>query len=269
MKRFIYLLIGMSVITKIPAQEKLLTLEDLIPGGNTHSLFTPKTRYNVKWQGDDLIFYDEKETFIANPADPDKKELFTEPEEPVKIEAGWENADVCPENKKVAFTLQNNLYLATNEDQTLIVAEDSNPDIVYGQAAHRNEFGIKKGTFWSPQGNYLAFYRMDESMVGDYPLVDISAREAELKNIKYPMAGMLSHEVTVGIYSVQSGQTVYLQTGKPKDHYLTNISWEPSEKYIYIAELNRRQNHLQLNKYSVETGEKVLTLFEERNDRYI
>jgi hypothetical protein len=116
----------------------------------------------------------------------------------------------------------------------------------------------------------LQSIRKSESVkMGSYPLVDISAREAKLKKIKYPMAGMASHEVTVGIYSLASGKTIYLQTGEPKDHYLTNISWDPSEKYIYIAELNREQNHLQVNKYSVETGEKVLTLFEEQNARYV
>jgi dipeptidyl-peptidase-4 len=181
----------------------------------------------------------------------------------------WANADFCTENRRFAFTQENNLYISDTEGKTVAVAGNANPYIVYGQAVHRHEFGISKGTFWSPKGNFLAFYRMDETMVGDYPLVDISKREAELKNIKYPMAGMTSHEVTVGIYELSTGKTVYLKTGEPKDHYLTNISWDPNEKSIYIVELNRGQNHLQLNRYDITTGEKISTLFEERNDRYI
>ncbi|MDR3219866.1 MAG: S9 family peptidase [Dysgonamonadaceae bacterium] len=180
----------------------------------------------------------------------------------------WENADFCPKNRETAYTKKNNLYI-DREGQTITVAEDTDDAIVYGQSVHRNEFGITKGTFWSPEGNYLAFYRMDESMVGNYPLVDISAREAQLKNNKYPMAGMTSHEVTLGIYKLSSKTTVYLKTGEPRDHYLTNISWDPNEKFVYIAELNRGQNQLQLNKYDVETGEKTLTLFEEHNDKYV
>jgi dipeptidyl-peptidase-4 len=268
MKKLIYLLIFLSVGMEIYAQEKQFTLEDLIPGGNTHSQFTPKTEYKVKWQGDDLIFFNEKETLIADPAHPDKKEILAaQKEEPVNKE--WENVDYCAENKSRAYTLRNNLYLADNEGNSCVIAEDSNPYIVYGKAVHRNEFGIKKGTFWSPSGHYLAFYRMDETMVADYPLVDISAREAQLKNIKYPMAGMKSHEVTVGVYSLSSQKTIYLKTEEPKDRYLTNISWDANEKYIYIVELNREQNHLQVNQYSVETGEKTRTLFEESHDKYI
>ncbi|GHT46775.1 hypothetical protein AGMMS49965_24550 [Bacteroidia bacterium] len=146
---------------------------------------------------------------------------------------------------------------------------EKNPHIVYGEAVHRNEFGITTGKFWSPKGNFLAFYRMDETMVGDYPLVAVAAREAQLKNIKYPMAGMTGHEVTIGIYSLATQKVIYLKTGEPNDHYLTNISWEPSEKFIYIAELNREQNHLQWNKYDIATGEKVQTLFEEKDERYV
>jgi len=181
----------------------------------------------------------------------------------------WENKDFCSQNRQTAFTINNNLYITDTDGKTITVAEDPNQHIVYGQAVHRNEFGIQKGTFWSPQGNYLAFYRMDETMVGDYPLVDIFAREAQLINIKYPMAGMTSHEVTVGIYNLQSKSIVYLKTGEPKDRYFTNISWSPDEKTLYIAELNRGQDRLQWNGYDVKTGEKTGTLLEESNDKYV
>jgi dipeptidyl-peptidase-4 len=181
----------------------------------------------------------------------------------------WKNTDFCPENKFIAFTKDNNLYVADVNGQIIPIAEDSNKYIVYGQAVHRNEFGITKGTFWSPQGNYLAFYRMDETEVGDYPLVDISAREAKLINIKYPMAGMTSHKATVGIYNLQSKSIAYLKTGEPDDHYLTNISWAPDEKTVYIAELNREQNRMHWNAYDIKTGERTGTLFEESNDKYV
>jgi dipeptidyl-peptidase-4 len=269
MKKWIYIVIFSTINTVNYAQEKQFTLEDLIPGGDTYSRFTPKTEYDVKWLGDNLIFSNEKETLIANPVYPDKKEIFVAKKDEIKKEKEWENIDCSADNKTVAYTINNNLYITDNEGRSFVVVEDSNKNIVYGKAVHRNEFGIEKGTFWSPDSHYLAFYRMDESLVEDYPLVDISAREAKLKNIKYPMAGMNSHEVTVGVYSLLSKKTVYLKTGTPKDHYLTNISWDPNEKYIYIAELNREQNHLQLNQYSIETGEKMRTLLEEKNDKYV
>jgi len=179
-----------------------------------------------------------------------------------------ENIDVDYTHYQIAYTKGNNLYIATGEKQTAVTS-DTCKGIVNGQKVHRNEFAIDKGTFWSPHGNKLAFYRMDETMVTDYPLVDIDTRIASLKTTKYPMAGMKSHHVTIGVYDTETGKTVFLKTGKPEEQYLTNITWSPDEKYIYIAVLNRDQNHLQLNRYLSSTGDPDKTLFEENDEKYI
>ncbi len=176
--------------------------------------------------------------------------------------------DIEPNKNHIAYTIDNNLYVAYR-GTLLTVTEDKDKGIVNGQSVHRNEFGIKKGTFWSPKGNYLAYYRMDETMVTDYPLVDVDSRVAEVKNIKYPMAGMKSHHVTVGIFDPVTQKTVFLKTGEPAEQYLTNISWSPDEKQVYIAVLNRDQNHMKLNKYDAASGNFISTLFEEKNDRYV
>lgn len=179
------------------------------------------------------------------------------------------NALYCPAASQVAFTAGNNLLLAVSGSEVVPVTRDGGNGIVNGQAVHRHEFGINKGIFWSPDGNLLAFYRMDESMVKDYPLVDYMARQAEHKPVKYPMAGMTSHEVKVGIYNLQTGQTIFLKTGAPADHYLTNPAWSPDEKQLFLIELNRGQNHAKLNVYDVATGEKTATLWEEKNEKYV
>lgn len=179
-----------------------------------------------------------------------------------------ENTDIEPNTHHVAYTIDNNLFISYRGTE-IAVTEDKNKGIVNGQSVHRNEFGINKGTFWSPKGNLLAFYRMDETMVTDYPLVDIETRVAELKNIKYPMAGMTSHQVTVGVFDPVTQKSVFLKTGEPVEQYLTNISWSPDEKFVYIAVLNRDQNHMKLNKYDVVNGNFVATLFEEKNEKYV
>ena len=173
---------------------------------------------------------------------------------------------------KTAYTVNNNLYVY--DEGKVFSIESPDQDIIYGQSVHRNEFGIEKGTFWSPKGNYLAFYRMDQSMVTDYPLVNTTARIAREQPFKYPMAGMKSHEVTVGIYNASNDSLVYLDTRKDesvaeRENYLTNISWDPSEEYIYIAKINREQNHMWLERYFVSDGEFDTVLFEEQNSRYV
>lgn len=180
-----------------------------------------------------------------------------------------ENIDFNDRSKCTAFTIENNLWVQYPNGKKIAVSNESNKGIVYGKTVHRNEFGIEKGTFWSNSGKLLAFYRMDESVVTEYPLVDISTRIAQQKTIRYPMAGMKSHEVTVGIFNIETQNIVYLKTGEPKEQYLTNIAWTPDDKYVCIAVLNREQNHMKFNMYDAQTGEWIKTLFEEKNERYV
>ena len=186
----------------------------------------------------------------------------------VKINSKGENIDIEPKSKRIAYTLKNELYLA-EPGKDINIAGDKNENIVFGQAVHRNEFGIDKGTFWSPKGNKLAFYRMDQTMVEDYPIVNWLENPAQNNNIKYPMSGRKSHQVTVGIYDVKSGQTIYIDSGEPKDQYLTNLAWSPDEQTVYLAVLNREQNFMRLNAYSSLTGKLIKTLFTEENKKYV
>ena len=176
---------------------------------------------------------------------------------------------LAPRAKHAVAVRDNNLFLLLPDGSSKQLTTDGTPTLVYGQSVHQNEFGINGGLFWSPDGSRLAFYRMDQSMVTPYPLVHINTRKATEEKLYYPMAGMPSHHVTLGIYDVASGQTTYIKTGEPKEKYLTNISWAPDSKTVYIAEVNREQNHMDLKAYDPATGDYIKTLFSEHNDKYI
>ena len=175
-----------------------------------------------------------------------------------------ENADIEPVSHKVAYTQGNNLFI---DDQQ--ITNDTKAGIVNGQAVHRNEFGILKGTFWSNNGEKLAFYHLDESMVAEYPIYQLNNRPANSRNIRYPIAGTPSHHATIGVYNTITKSTIYLNTGTPAEQYLTNITWSPDGNSIYVAVVNRAQNHLWLNQYNAENGAYMKTLFEETNDKYV
>ena len=183
--------------------------------------------------------------------------------------AGQTANDWCPASKATAYVEGHQLFVVDANEQKHQLSTDGSREIVYGQSVHRNEFGIEKGTFWSPDGQRLAFYRMDQSMVTDYPQVDIFPRNASYEPDKYPMAGMTSHKVTVGVYDLQNDKTVYLQTGDPTDRYFTNISWGPDCKTIYMFELNRDQNDCRLVSYDATTGQKLADLYRETSDKYV
>ena len=183
--------------------------------------------------------------------------------------SGQEANDWSPQSKATAYVEDYQLFVADAQGKKHQLSTDGSREIVYGQSVHRDEFGIHKGTFWSPDGQRLAFYRMDQSMVTDYPQVDIFPREATYEPDKYPMAGMTSHKVTVGVYDLNSEKTIYLQAGDPTDRYFTNIAWSPDGKTIYMFELNRGQNDCRLVSYNATTGKKIAELYRETSNKYV
>ncbi len=188
--------------------------------------------------------------------------------------AGYEASDWNAKSRNLAFVKNHNLYVCDAKGTEKQLTTDGTSDLVYGKSVHRDEFGIEKGLFWSDQGDKLAFYRMDQSMVSPYPQVDLNlepadgSRCAKVAPDRYPMAGETSHKVTVGVYDVASGKTVYLNAGDPTDRYFTNIAWSPDSKTVYLIELDRSQKHAKLDAYNAETGEFTATLFREDNSKY-
>ena len=187
--------------------------------------------------------------------------------------------EACNASEAVAYLKDNNLWV-TRGAKAWQLSKDGSRDIVYGQSVHRDEFGINKGTFWSPNGEKLAFYRMDQSMVTDYPQVDIPELDgfnhpetesciAKPAPDKYPMTGETSHKVTVGVFDLKTGNTVYLKAGDPTDRYFTNIAWGPDGNTIYMFELNRDQNDCRLVAYDATTGEKTADLYRETDEKYV
>ena len=259
MKKLFVLMAAVMCAATMMAQEKLLQWDQLMdrslyPQREMMSfVFAPDGKTVTYYKGKEFYGFDGKKEFKLTDAQKDwrkPKNNDAKLEERVELKEG-------------------SLYVDGK-----LVTEGDGYNIVLGESVHRNEFGINGGLFWSPKGSRLAFYRMDQSMVVDYPLVNTKAREAEVKPIKYPMAGMKSHEVTVGVWDAAAQKLVYLDTRKDttiheREMYLTNIAWSPDEKYVFIAKINREQNHMWLEQYDAVSGKLVKVLFEEENPRYV
>lgn len=188
-------------------------------------------------------------------------------------------ADWNAVSRNVAYVKDYNLFVRTADGVEHQISNDASREILYGTSVHRDEFGWSKGTFWSPNGEKLLFTRMDQSMVSDYPQVIIpevdwqpeggQSRIATPAPDKYPMAGEKMHKVTLGVYDMKTGQTVYLKAGDPTDRYFTNPAWSPDGRTVYLFELNRDQNDCQLVSYNAETGERIAELYRETDPKYV
>ena len=284
-------------------QLKTLTLEDLNFGGTNYHNMIAKNRWTT-WWGDQLVRQDAEECYLVDLKTGKETKLFNIKQlrkikgvEGVHSlyqtsfpEAGktivkignqlinWKKGTVEKDNTPQAYVRDYQLYVKDAKGEHKLTTDGSR-NIVYGQSVHRDEFGISGGIYWNPQHTLLAFYRMDQSMVSDYPLVDIpeldwkpatgESRTAKFAPEKYPMAGETSHKVTVGVYDVKTGNTLYLKAGDPTDRYFTNITWDVEGNTIYMFELNRDQNDCRLVSYNAATGEKIAELYRETDAKYV
>ena len=231
----------LSILLSLHAMaQKEFTLEDLNFGGKNYRNMTPENRSYV-WDEASSSWKEEES------ADEQKTD-------------GTPTAEIGEDRQ---------LYVTDTDGIRTKLTNDGSHDIVYGQAVHRNEFGIDGGLFWSPDKQRLAFYRMDQSMVADYPQVDITTRIAKHMPDKYPMAGETSHKVMVGVYDLTTKDIKYLDAGNPTDRYFTNIAWSPDSHIIYMYELNREQNDCRLTSYDVTTGKLLKELYSIHNDKYV
>ena len=187
----------------------------------------------------------------------------------ITLPGSAEHQDFTPIYDRVAYTIDNDLYVSSAGAKPVRVTRDGADGIVNGKSVHREEYGITKGTFWSPNGNMLAFYRMDETMVTTYQLEDISTKPSTFDKIRYPMAGQTSHHVTVGVFDTKSGRSVFLKTGEPLDQYFTNIAWEPGEEFLQVVHLDRKTENVRVVRYNTRTGEATGTLIEEHSDKFL
>ena len=303
------------------AQGKQFTLDELLGGGESYWRLRPENIYTGWWgniglkttpeavydlnTGKEILTveqvnkcFSEKVAYSAHnfsfPFPDEPIVMFTRGQRRIMLDFHtWrilydvtlpENAvtrDFNTKTRQTAYTIGDNLYVFTENSDTLIISKDGSSDgsndIVYGQSVHRDEFGISGGTFWSPDGKSLAYYRMDQSMVPSYPQVDIKSagpaegesRIAETYSCHYPMAGERSHVVKVGVYNTQTRQNIWLDLVGEKDDYHTNISWAPDGKSIYIFELNRDQNHMRLVQYDAQNGRMMRIVLEEKHDKYV
>ncbi len=257
------------VVDKTTARETtLFTLEQL----NTALLFDENVPAVASLRNIVFPYADQPLCYVAD----DKAQMLYDFKEKTPVWCsdieGATIIDWSPESRHTALVSDNELFVRDSEGEVYQLTDDGSRDIVYGQSVHRDEFGITKGTFWSPQGNKLAFYRMDQSMVTDYPQVNISPQEGVIaveEPDKYPMTGSASHVVTVGVFDVTTRQVVYLHTADPTNRYFTNIAWSPDERTIYMFELNREQNDCRLIAYDSATGELIKELYRETDDKYV
>lgn len=183
------------------------------------------------------------------------------------------HASFNPQGDKVAYVRDNNLFIkdvnngaitAVTDDGMLHHVINGNCDWVYEE-----EFEFTQAYQWSPDGQFLAYYRFDESQVKEYtlPYYEGAAAYPRWYTYKYPKAGEDNSLVSIHVYQINGGATVPAAIGEETDQYIPRIKWA-DDKHLCIYRLNRLQNHLELLLTDATSGASKL-IYEEKAKEYV
>ncbi len=179
-----------------------------------------------------------------------------------------------PDNSKVAFVRDNNLYYTDLKTmKELAVTTDGEPGkIINGSSdwVYEEELRLTKAFVWSTDGKKLAFLRFDESEVKEYNLQywDNGAKYPRDYRYKYPKAGEKNAVVSVHLYDLASNNTTTVDLGKDTDFYIPKIQWTKDANLLSVMKLNRLQNKLEVYHVNASTA-KPLLIFYEKAEKYL
>ena len=246
-----------------------------------------------------LIYTDSKEVWRTNTKgfyyvyDPDTQALTPIADR----DDGYQMfAKFNPSATQVAFVRNRDLHVVDLETgtETALTTDGSEGGIINGTFdwVYEEEFGVQDGWRWSPDGERIAFFKLDESDTRSFPLVNNTPRYPEITSFRYPKAGEVNSEIKVGVVDLSAvdasaaGQSQAIsyfdtQTWDPgltkaeeavdPHEYIARMGWTPAidgEHRVWMFRLNRTQDTLDLMYGHPGTGETERVL-RETQDTYI
>lgn len=184
------------------------------------------------------------------------------------------HATISPDNSKVGFVYNNNLYVRNLKDNSLqqITFDGKFNHIINGNCdwVYEEEFEFTKAFSFSKDSKYIAYYKFDETNVDNYTLTYyLNKKEYPTwYTYKYPKAGGANSVLEIHIYNFETQKDIKADVGKDTDIYIPRIKWTEAPHDLVIYKMNRWQNELQLLKTDVTLG-KTSLFYQENNNWYI
>jgi dipeptidyl-peptidase-4 len=182
-------------------------------------------------------------------------------------------AKFSPQGDRVAYVSENDLYVEHIADgRTTALTTGGTPTLIRGNFdwAYEEEFGIRDGFRWSPDGAHVAYWESDASEVKDFLLINnTDSLYPELTHIPYPKVGETLSAVRVGVISADGGETVWARVpGDSRNNYIARMEWAPNSREFVVQHLNRPQNRNDLLLVQAATG-ATSVLYTDTDDAWV
>jgi len=168
-------------------------------------------------------------------------------------------AKFSPDGRRVAYVCERNLFIQDLKDFRIKqLTKDGSDTIINGTSdwVYEEEFSLRDGFRWSPDGKFIAYWQFDTSSVKDFYLINYTDHlYPRLTAFKYPKAGQLNSACRVGVVRAKGGKTGWFKLpGDPRNHYIPRIKWTPDSRGVVLQQLNRLQNTNRVFLGKVRTG---------------
>lgn len=178
-----------------------------------------------------------------------------------------------PDGRMCAFVKDNNIWIRKFDFDTEVqVTKDGALNKILNGTTdwvYEEEFAVTNLMAWSPDSEYLAYVRTDETEVPEYSMqVYGEGLYPSYYNFKYPKAGQKNSTVSVKAYSVQTRDTKHLDVPIDEDSYIPRITFTRNASQLAVMTLNRHQNIFNMYYVNPKSGVSRLILREE-NECYV
>lgn len=156
-------------------------------------------------------------------------------------------AKYSPDGKKVAYVSKHNIYIEdlSNNQQTKITS-DGTDGMINGTFdwVYEEEFGTQDGFRWSPDGNKIAYWKLDARGTKNFLMINnTDSLYSFTIPVEYPKAGENPSGCSIWFYDLASGSTRKADiSGDEVQNYIPRMEWVLDSKSVILQQLNRKQN---------------------------
>ncbi len=265
---------GKDIIKYTPASSKrevLVTAERLVPKGEENPLeiadYAWSTNGNLL-----LVFTDTKRVWRRNT----RGDYWILDLNTWKLQRLGGKADpstlmfakFSPDNTRVGYVIKNNIYVEDIKEGSIIqLTCDGSDTVINGTFdwVYEEEFSLRDGFRWSPDGKYIAYWQLDTEGVRDFYMINnTDSLYPKIIPVQYPKAGEINSASRLGVVNSKGGETRWFKLpGDPRDFYLARMDWAANSEEIVFQRLNRLQNTVWLMLGNIQSG-RIKTILTEK-----
>lgn len=165
-----------------------------------------------------------------------------------------------PLGVRVAYLYRNDLYVENLSDHKITRLTSTGSETLFNGTfdwVYEEEWSLRDGFRWSPDGKRIAFWEIDAAEVGVFRLINnTEGLYSKVTPIRYPKVGTTNPRCRIGVVVAESGNSVqWMQLpGDLSQNYVARMEWADRPDELILQRFNRLQNTNDVTLANADTG---------------